>query len=328
MPEEIINTRLNSFTPEYREFVTSDFADTISLNLAQQYLLDNDSTTACENMIFLYLVLILNKFELAEAFAVDCGLTISQALEATNSVIGQMPIEMTSAQEKMYMELTNDETAVSEKNRFSILNQLPTNRQLAYLFAKTNPLLDRSINQLNLDPEIKADLSTIIGDIILGFYKIEDTVPLLQQELGIDPKTAALLGAELFEFLALLSDTKWQPPIETMNAVHGVTLTENSINRIPVKAPALVVDETVIARQGANVVQTASESSIATITTAPSYTPSYEPSPVPEQVHQSTQPITERLSLSPLPSYSQPTAPTIPTKPTLAPDRPRWSTEI
>lgn len=53
-----------------------------------------------------------------------------------------------------------------------------------------------------------------VGDIILGFYRIEDTVPLLQQELGLNPRTAALLGADVLDFLAPLSDPNWQPPVE------------------------------------------------------------------------------------------------------------------
>lgn len=54
-----------------------------------------------------------------------------------------------------------------------------------------------------------------VGDIILGFYKIEDTVPLLQQELGLNAKTAALLGADVLDFLSPLSDPNWQAPIES-----------------------------------------------------------------------------------------------------------------
>jgi hypothetical protein len=65
-----------------------------------------------------------------------------------------------------------------------------------------------------------------VGDIILGFYKIEDTVPLLQQELGIDAKTAALLGAEVLDFLAPLSDPNWQPPVET-DEVENISIPEN-----------------------------------------------------------------------------------------------------
>ena len=53
-----------------------------------------------------------------------------------------------------------------------------------------------------------------VGDIVLGLYKIEDTVPLLQQELALDGKTATLLGADILDFLAPLSDPNWQPPID------------------------------------------------------------------------------------------------------------------
>lgn len=56
--------------------------------------------------------------------------------------------------------------------------------------------------------------SITIGDIILGFYKIEDTIPLLKQELEIDEATAAKLGSEVLEFLKPLSDPNWQPPAE------------------------------------------------------------------------------------------------------------------
>jgi hypothetical protein len=56
--------------------------------------------------------------------------------------------------------------------------------------------------------------ATTVGDIILGFYRIEDTVPLLQQELGIDATTAGLLGADVLEFLAPLSDPNFVAPEE------------------------------------------------------------------------------------------------------------------
>lgn len=62
--------------------------------------------------------------------------------------------------------------------------------------------------------EMYKQFVTTVGDIILGFYKIEDTVPLLQQELGLDPRTTALLGADVLDFLAPLSDPNWQPPVE------------------------------------------------------------------------------------------------------------------
>lgn len=67
---------------------------------------------------------------------------------------------------------------------------------------------------IDKDEETNKLFTITVGDIILGFYKIEDTVPLLQQELGLDPRTAALLGADVLDFLSPLSDPNWQPPVE------------------------------------------------------------------------------------------------------------------
>lgn len=69
-------------------------------------------------------------------------------------------------------------------------------------------------NKFDLGIDLHKKLSQAISHIILGFYKVEDTVPLLQQELGIDPRTAALLGADVLDFLAPLSDPNWQPPVD------------------------------------------------------------------------------------------------------------------
>ncbi len=195
----------------------------------------------------------------------------------------------------------------------------------------------------------KKKIIILIGDIILGFYKIEDTVPLLQQELGLDPKTAALLGAEVLEFLAPLSDPNWQPPVEDEESIEAVA-TETPRN-IPVKAPATTVDSvppesntmyvpvdvtpttltspqpvhtyatdmaTVRAEQAPPI-----PTSVAAAT--PMY-PSYAPTPtVTEPIYQSNQPA--RVPLGDLPTYATPPTPIPPSTPTI-PDRPRWSTEL
>jgi len=93
-----------------------------------------------------------------------------------------------------------------------------------------------------------------VGDIILGFYKIEDTVPLLQQELEIDEATAQKLGAEVLAFLAPLNDPTWQPPPETElesevappvpRQGSGIAIShsdDTTTKRIPIKASALAV---------------------------------------------------------------------------------------
>ncbi len=63
-------------------------------------------------------------------------------------------------------------------------------------------------------PDVYKKFALTVGDLILGFYKIEDTIPLLQQELEIDQATAEKLGAEVLVFLAPLSDPTWQPPTD------------------------------------------------------------------------------------------------------------------
>lgn len=186
-----------------------------------------------------------------------------------------------------------------------------------------------------------------VGDIILGFYKIEDTVPLLQQELGLDPKTAALLGAEVLEFLAPLSDPNWQPPVEAdENEVAGEseTVQEALVSRIPVKAPAPVTEtssaviqaptEAVVSTIAAQApIQTFASDMAAVRNGTPAHTtvPAYEPTPTysatPEPVYQSTQPAA-RPNLGNIPSYATPSAPAMPPPTPPAPDRPRWSTEI
>lgn len=85
------------------------------------------------------------------------------------------------------------------------LYENPTSGGLLFALARKYDLLQG---------EVYKTFAVTVGDIILGFYKIEDTVPLLQQELGLDPRTAALLGADVLDFLAPLSDPNWQPPAE------------------------------------------------------------------------------------------------------------------
>lgn len=198
-------------------------------------------------------------------------------------------------------------------------------------------LLETSV-RYNL-PSVKSFMVTAY-DIVLGFYKIEDTVPLLQQELELDPKTAALLGAEVLEFLAPLSDPNWQPPVEenedqpndVMNDLN--TAVEPEASRIPIKSPALfgtpstpesVATPMPIPQPAPMVNPLATETPVYEPTPA-----SYVSTPTPTPVYQSTQPVTTPAPapLSTIPSYTPAPTPPIPVAPTLAPDRPRWSTEI
>ena len=186
-----------------------------------------------------------------------------------------------------------------------------------------------------------------IGDIILGFYKIEDTVPLLQQELELDAKTAALLGADVLDFLAPLSDPNWQPPAEvedtqvempndtTYQDESGEKLANPSIDTLtesPVlvtnlqPTPNFVIPSNLQAGRVTPLVAVAPEihtmASDATLARSPERS-AYAPVVVDEVVHTSNQPEV-RQTLSDLPAYTSGAPTNIPTGPPIVVEPPRW----
>lgn len=188
-----------------------------------------------------------------------------------------------------------------------------------YLFSSSysgETLANLAIKYQISGPDLYSKFAITIGDIILGFYKIEDTVPLLQQELGIDAKTAALLGADVLDFLAPLSDPNWQPPAETDEA-ENITIPENqvvvtnqyAINPEPVVSTILPELRTMAAdmEEGRSPVRSTFNAASA----------------VDEPVYVSTQPTIEKPA-PPAPSYAAPLYQ--PPKPNVdAPlEKPRW----
>ncbi len=318
MSIELINNHIASFTPEYRDFVMSDFSDVIAAQIAQAENLDDDTETAVANMIFLYTILILSDYELTEALVADCGLGMNEALRITKSILSMMPPEMLEAQRSAYAELMKNDNPIDEKTRRDIIATQPERQKLVYLYAKTNPHLRVLLEQFALPEEqVEAGL-VLLGDIILGFYRTEDTVPLLQQELGLDPKTAALLGAEVLEFLTSITNPNWQPPADAPRVA------ATPINQVPLKAPAEFVTPAPIAVESSLIVEP-----------TPVYQPApagymSTPTPAPTPVYQSSQPVTTPAPapLSAIPSYTPTPTPPAPATPAPAPDRPKWSTEI
>ncbi len=170
-----------------------------------------------------------------------------------------------------------------------------------------------------------------VGDIILGFYKIEDTVPLLQQELGVDPKTAALLGAEVLEFLAPLNDPNWQPPVESIAEVNieEETLPAASTFSIPVKTNSSSAPQPVSAYHQPTAPQPLHTLASDMAAVKQGQAPSYQATPVaPEAPTYSSSQNDLRSPLSGVPSY-QPTPEAVktPAPAPEAPDRPRWSSD-
>lgn len=97
---------------------------------------------------------------------------------------------------------------------------------------------------LNTDSDLYQRFCITIYDIILGFYNIADTEPLLIQELGIDPATAQALTQDVLEFLAPLSDPNWQPPAEegALTAPEVMPSEASPATTKPMEAPANTAD--------------------------------------------------------------------------------------
>lgn len=227
-----------------------------------------------------------------------------------------------------YVKTTPD---ISFETRLQVLSSAGSAVQFLWNNKDLKLSLIESTKRYNL-PSIKRYLITV-SDIILGFYKIEDTVPLLQQELDLDPKTAALLGAEVLEFLAPLSDPNWAPPIEinadeeTESELPGSIPadSEPEVSRIPLKSPALFSTP-------AAVTPTQAEPAYI-VEPTPVYQPApagymSTPTPAPTPVYQSSQPTPAPAPLSTIPSYTPAPTPPTPVAPAPTPDRPKWSTEI
>lgn len=305
MPNELVTNRLANFDPIYRDFVMSDFTEVVSAEIANTYNLSEDATIALENMTFLYLTLILHKFDFIESLVTEVGLSIPKAIAAVDIILQKMPVEMVIAQEQAYAEITNNPNeTLKEKDRYEFLKKVPLNKQTTYLYAKTSTVVNEFTATYNLSEDQKLILSTLIGDLVLGFYKTTDTVPLLQQELSLEPRVAALLGVEVIEFITPLTNPNWQLP-ETLQRTESTFVPSN----IPVKAPA-VTPESAPSNVSEN-----------TYNLAASY------AAVSAMSHAAPVTTNTPAALSTIPSYTPiPTTPTPAPAPT--PDRPRWSTEI
>ncbi len=109
--------------------------------------------------------------------------------------------------------------------RIPTLKKASPKVQFLYDYISISGFHQKNIEKYDLQ-KLGSHVLLLVGDIVLGFYRVEDTVPLLQQELGLDPRTAALLGADIIDFLAPLSDPDWQPPTtETRDVTSNIPKT-------------------------------------------------------------------------------------------------------
>lgn len=87
------------------------------------------------------------------------------------------------------------------------------------------------------DRDIYKKFAIAVGDIVLGFYRTEDTANLMQQELGLSPQMSASLANDVKVFLQPLNDPNWKIPTED-DAKAGVA--GGDINQDILEAEALL----------------------------------------------------------------------------------------
>ncbi|MFM2424197.1 MAG: hypothetical protein RLZZ70_588 [Candidatus Parcubacteria bacterium] len=192
-------------------------------------------------------------------------------------------------------------------------------QRFLYSHPKAGSILNKISNNNYFSHEKKSIFVLTVGDIILGFYKIEDTVPLLQQELGLDPATAAALGAEVLDFLAPLSDPNWEPPVEDSDE-ESEEVSNPPIN-IPVKSPALYTTPVPLHTLASDM--DVVRNGVAVTENQPTYSAIAPHEPV---AYRSTQP--SRQPLEDIPTYTPTPTQITETITPAAPDRPRWSSDI
>lgn len=216
MPQNIIKQRLAVLTPEYRDFVMSEYPYITTEIFGSQFRLNRDQMIVFENGLMLYLLVFLSKYELEEFLISECQIPIIATVDVVETIIGGLPRTMADMLKTLSLELREkEESPIQDKNRTQVLDSISKNKLYFYLYTVTGNKLGIISQRYDFsEAEVRTTLTRTVGDIVLGFYRVQDTVPLLQQELGVDPHTAALLGADVLEFLAPLSDPNWQPPAE------------------------------------------------------------------------------------------------------------------
>ena len=220
MPQEIITQRLALLSPEYVEIFGSGYTNVTANIFGKSLRLNINGIQVLENGISLFLLLYLDSAGLTHFLITECGIEPNLASRTVTDITGGLPPSMLIAQVEAYKKLQDIDNSelppINTSTRVQVLKSLPRNKVYFYQYIHMNSVVTKFISKYNfLAEDMKSDiLLSLLGDIILGFYKIEDTVPLLQQELGIDAKTAALLGVDVLDFLAPLSDPNFIAPAE------------------------------------------------------------------------------------------------------------------
>ena len=89
--------------------------------------------------------------------------------------------------------------SLERDERYKSLNEI---LQLLYGSPESGAFMYKTFIQFGLSEEIYNEYAMIIGDTILGFYKISDMPRLFQQKLEVSADVSQKMTSQLIEFLA------------------------------------------------------------------------------------------------------------------------------
>lgn len=102
MIDEEVQKRIISFTPEYKDFVQSDFIPSTAAVFADGYNFDITQRKMLEDRLALYLLLYINKEELIETINKDCGVERETATAIVADIFDNLPNSLTESIELAY----------------------------------------------------------------------------------------------------------------------------------------------------------------------------------------------------------------------------------
>ena len=117
MPEELIQSQIESLYPSYRKFVESEFAAQATLAFSEKMEFTQEQRAILENAIVLYLLFFLDKNSFIDFIARNCEVSSDDATLLVNGILTSLPPDLQTMIESSYK--TIHEERVENTNVFA-----------------------------------------------------------------------------------------------------------------------------------------------------------------------------------------------------------------
>ena len=150
MDDPIIQNRILSLSPEYQEFIMSDFISTASFDLAEAGNLEEQDQVVLSNGLLLYMLYFLDQADLI-SFLEENDFIPEQATALVNAFVSILPEEYVSAHDDIVDELTED---IAEEETVEENMDTPFDTEVQTGPSEVNPIRTMA-NDMNIarDPD-------------------------------------------------------------------------------------------------------------------------------------------------------------------------------